>query len=324
MAAHDNLTGTAQIQVQARRIDFVTSFARNWQHLAEILGITRLIEAVPGTELTSKYAEGKLEDGNVAEGDFIPRSRYTVKEKPYDKINIEKYSKETSIEAVQAYGFDIACNMCDDEFQVDLQERVTGKFYKRLKTGSTKFKERTLQMAFAMGIGAVKREFKKMHKTATGIAVFINTLDLYAYLGDANITVQSAFGLDYIKNFLGADIVFITNEIKRGQLIATPVNNIVGYHMNPASSDFAKMDLVYTTDELTNLIGFAVKGDYDRATSVSYALLGLILFAEYENAIAIVTIDKDAKATETLSDNYTVDDEADSEDAGDDSLTGEP
>lgn len=39
MAAKDNLTKTADIQSTARVIDFVTRFARNWEHLREILGI---------------------------------------------------------------------------------------------------------------------------------------------------------------------------------------------------------------------------------------------------------------------------------------------
>lgn len=39
MAAKDNLTKSSDIQSTARVIDFVTRFARNWEHLREILGI---------------------------------------------------------------------------------------------------------------------------------------------------------------------------------------------------------------------------------------------------------------------------------------------
>lgn len=47
-----------------------------------------------------------------------------------------------------------------------------------------------------------------MHRTATSVAVFANTLDVYKYLGGAQITVQNVFGMDYVENFLGADIRF--------------------------------------------------------------------------------------------------------------------
>lgn len=298
-ATHKGLIKSADIALTTRKIDFVTQFSRNWKALEEVLGITRPIEKQNGTELTSKYAEGTLESGDVPEGAFIPRSHFTVKEKPYAKIKVEKYSKEVSIEAVSDHGYDAAVNMTDEEFLVQLQENVSDRFYAYLKTGTMTFEERTFQMAFAMSMGKVKDKFKKMHRNVTGIAVFVNTLDLYAYLGNSEITVQNAFGFSYLENFLGAEKTFISSEIPRGMMIATPLNNIVSYYVNPANSEFAKMDLVYTTDGETNLIGFAVKGDYDRATSVSYALMGFTLFAEYIDAIAVVTINPNSTNPES-------------------------
>lgn len=297
--AHENLITAADIQVKTREIDFVTQFARNWQALQDILGITRPIRKSPGTDLTSKYAEGTLQSGSVAEGNFIPRSHFTVKEKPYAKLKIEKYAKEVSIEAVNEHGYEAAVGMTDDEFLVELQEEISERFYDYLKTGTMTFEEKTFQMAFAMALGKVKDKFKAMHRNVTGIAVFANTLDVYAYLGSSEITVQNAFGFTYIKNFLGADIVFISSEINRGTLIATPVNNIVSYYVSPADSEFAKMGLSYTVDGITNLIGFHAQGDYDRATGVSYALMGFVLFAEYIDAIAVVTINPKAENPES-------------------------
>lgn len=298
-AAHDGLIKSADIQVTSRKIDFVTQFARNWQALQDVLGITRPIEKPNGTELTSKYAEGVLESGTVGEGEFIPRSHFTVKEKPYGKITVEKYAKEVSVEAVAEHGEEAAINMTDEEFLVELQEMVSGRFYTYLKSGTMTFEEKTFQMAFAMALGKVKDKFKKMHRNVTGIAVFVNTLDLYAYLGSSEITIQTAFGFNYIKNFLGAELTFISSEIPRGQMIATPINNIVSYYVNPNNSGFAKLGLDYTTDGVTNLIGFAVKGDYDRATGVSYALMGFLLFAEYIDAIAVVTINPNSTNPES-------------------------
>ena len=42
--ADPNLTKSENIEVKAREIDFVTRFARNWEHLREILGILRPIK----------------------------------------------------------------------------------------------------------------------------------------------------------------------------------------------------------------------------------------------------------------------------------------
>ena len=101
MAAKTNLIMTNDIKVTAREIDFVTRFERNWQHLREILGIMRPIKKQPGAVLKSKYAEGTLQSGNVGEGEDIPYSKFTVKEKTYAEMTIEKYAKAVSIEAIK-------------------------------------------------------------------------------------------------------------------------------------------------------------------------------------------------------------------------------
>lgn len=296
---HENLIVSADVALEARKIDFVTQFAKNWEALREVLGITRPIRKANGTELYVKYAEGELQSGDVAEGAFIPRSHFTVKEKRFGKIKIKKYAKEVSIENVADHGYDAAVDMTDDEFLVELQDNISERFYAQLKSGEMTFEEKTFQMAFAMALGKVKDKFKQMHRNVTGIAVFVNTLDLYAYLGSSEITVQTAFGFSYLENFLGAERTFISSEIPRGMMIATPLNNIISYYVDPGDSEFARMDLRYTVAGETNLIGFAVRGDYDRATSVSYALMGFTLMAEYIDAIAVVTINPQSESPES-------------------------
>lgn len=291
-AANAGLIKTEDIDVTAREIDFVTSFERNWEALREVLGISKAIRKTPGTLLKSKYVEGTLESGTVAEGDVIPRTHYTVKEKPYAEITLGKYAKEVSIEAIMNHGYEAACGMTDEEFKTDLQDDITTKFYNYLKTGTLTNTTKTFQMAVAKAIGSVKNKFKSMHKTATGVAVFVNMMDLYDYLGNSKITLQTAFGLTYINKFLGADIMILCsdNEIPAGKVLATAVNNIVAYYVDPSDADFKKAGLSYTVSGETNLIGFKVKGDHDCATSVTYALLGFVLFAEYIDAVANVSI----------------------------------
>ena len=296
---HKNLIVSADIALEARKIDFVTQFAKNWDALREVMGITRPIRKANGTELYVKYAEGELQSGDVKEGEFIPRSHFTVKEKTFGKIKIEKYAKEVSVEAVADHGYDAAVDMTDEEFLVQLQDVISDRFYTQLKAGEMTFEEKTFQMAFAMALGKVKDKFKQMHRNVTGIAVFVNTLDLYAYLGSSAITIQTAFGFNYLENFLGAERTFISSEIPRGTMIATPLNNIISYYVDPGDSEFSRMGLQYTVDGETNLVGFAVQGDYDRATSVSYALMGFTLMAEYIDAIAVVTINPKSESPES-------------------------
>ena len=131
----------------------------------------------------------------------------------------------------------------------------------------------------------------------TGVVAFVNILDVYQYVGMKDVTIQNAFGFQYMKDFLGFDTVFLLGEreIKRGRVIATPVNNINLYYVDPGESDFARAGLVYTTSAAVganlSLIGFHSQGNYSNATSESYALLGMTLFAEYVDAIAVIDVD---------------------------------
>ena len=294
MAAKANLIMTNDIQVTAREIDFVTRFERNWQHLRDILGIMRPIKKQPGAVLKSKYAEGTLQSGNVGEGEEIPYSKFTVKEKTYAEMTIEKYAKAVSIEAIKDHGYENAVQMTDDEFLFQLQTDVTGRFYDYLKTGTLTSTETTFQMALAMAKGRVENKFKQMHRNVTGVVGFVNILDVYEYLGAAEITIQNQFGFQYMKDFMGFNTIFLLSdsEIPRGQVIATPVENIVLYYVDPNESDFARAGLVYTVSGETNLIGFHTQGNYHTAVSEAFAVMGLTLFAEYIDAIAVITIDE--------------------------------
>lgn len=290
--AKANLIMTGDIQVTARELDFVTRFENNWEHLREILGIMRPIKKQPGAILKSKYAEGTLENGAVGEGEEIPYSKFTVKEKTYAEMTIEKYAKAVSIEAIKDHGYDNAVQMTDDQFLFELQTDVTGRFYKYLNTGTLTSTETTFQMALAMSKGRVVNKFKQMHKNVTGVVGFVNVLDVYEYLGAADITVQNQFGFQYIKDFMGFNTIFLLSEdeIARGKVIATPIENIVMYYIDPNDSDFVRAGLVYATGiGETNLIGFHTQGNYNTAVSEAFAIMGLTLFAEYIDGIAVIS-----------------------------------
>lgn len=299
MAAIPNTITTQQFSINPREVDFVTSFGREITALTEVMGISKPIRKPNGTMLTAKKATGELQSGSVAEGDLIPLSQFEVEPVDFQPIELLKYRKAVTIEAIEKYGLETAVGMTDEEFKVQLQDDVLAQFYNFLLTGQLTSEETTFQMAVAMAIGRVKDAFKKMHRSATGVAVFANTLDVYSYLGGAQITVQTAFGMDYVEDFLGADILFLSSEVPQGRVVATPVNNLNVYYVDPADSEFAQAGLAYTTDADVPYIGFHTEGVYQRAQSESYAIMGLTIFAEYLNAVAVITI-ADAPELKTI------------------------
>lgn len=286
--AKANLTTTADI-IASREVDFVSRFTNNWEALKDILGIVRPIKRQPGTVLKSKYAEVTLQDGAVGEGEDIPYSKAQVFEKDYATLNIEKYAKTVSIEAINDHGYDAAIQLTDDQFLYELQNKVTDKFYDYIKTGMLKSSEANFQMALAMAQGRVRNKWKQMKKGITNIVGFCNILDAYTYLGAANITVQNEFGLNYLNNFMGYSKLFLTSEIEPGMVIATPVENIVLYYVDPGDSEYSKAGLEYRVDGDTNLIGFHVNGNYNTAVSECFAIMGMTLFSQYLDGIAVIT-----------------------------------
>lgn len=292
----DSLPNT-YTNVTAREVDFVTRFDDNWEALRNIMGIMRPIRKAPGTSLISYTADVALEDGDVGAGEVIPYSKATITQATKDDLSIKKYAKAVPIEDVDKYGAEIAVEKSDDAFLTKLQNVVLGDFYTFLNTGSLTGTAATWQAALAKAQGEVLNKFAGMAKDVTSVVGFANILDAYDYLGAADISVQTQFGLNYVKNFMGYSTLFLlpttvsgNNAIARNTVIATPVENIDLYYADPGDSEFARLGLNYTVQGETNLIGFHAQGNYSTAVGESYAIMGMKLWAEYLDGIAKITV----------------------------------
>lgn len=276
--------------ITAREQDFVSVFNLNWDALRTIMGIMRPIRKAPGTQLVSYSSSVELESGDVEPGEVIPYSKATVSKATYADLSIKKYAKAVPIEDVAKYGAAIAIEKSDEAFRNQLQNNVLTDFFAFLNTGSMTHVETTWQMALAMAKGLVVDKFNKMRKTVTEVIGFANVLDAYSYIGAAGITVQTQFGVSYVENFLGYSTLFLLSEpdIPKGYVIAVPSDNVDLYYIDPGDSEFTRLGLNYTTAGETNLIGFHAEGNYGTAVGESFALMGMKLWAEYIDGIAVV------------------------------------
>jgi hypothetical protein len=282
--------------LKAREIDFVTRFDKNWDALRTILGIFKPIRKEPGTSLVTYEAQMKdetLQGGaSVGEGEAIPFTQFKVVESKREDIVVEKYAKSLSLESVSKWGAAVAIEKTDDAFMVELQNKVLKDFYTFLKTGTLKGTQKKWQKALAIAKGAVLNKFAGMNRNVTEVVGFANVMDFYDWLGDKEITVQTMFGLQYIKDFFGFSTLFLLPDdyIPAKTVIATPVENIDLYYIDPGDSDFKKLGLDYTTSGETNLIGFHAGGNYTNATGETYAIMGMKLWAEYLDGVCVVTV----------------------------------
>ena len=278
--------------VTEREIDFVSRFSKNWEALRDIMGVMRPIRKAPGSKLISYTASVVLESGNVDPGEVIPYSKATVAQASMSDLTIQKYAKAIPIEDVAKYGAAIAIEKTDDAFLTELQNAVLTRFYTFLNTGSLTNNQTSFQMALSVAKGLVLDKFQKMRKTVTNVVGLCNVLDFYDYLGAAPITVQTQFGLTYVKDFMGYNTLFLMSapDVARNRVIALPVENIDLYYIDPGDSEFGRLGLNYAVEGETNLIGFHANGNYSTAVGESFALMGMALWAEYLDGIAIVDV----------------------------------
>lgn len=284
MAAEQNLI-TSDDLVRAREIEFAYTFGESIKKLMEALGVTRKIPKQAGTVLKAYKATGTLQDGNVAEGDLIPLSKYVTEAVNFEEITLKKWRKATSAEAIIEKGYSQAVTMTTDAMLKDVQKGVRKTFFDFLATGTGKAEGATFQATLAQAWGQLQVLFEDDEIEAV---YFMNPLDVADYLATANISLQNAFGMTYVKDFLGLGTVIFNSSVPKGKIYATASNNIVLYYIAVNGADLNEA-FTFTSDA-TGLIGIHEKPDYDNMTASDTVISGIVLFAERIDGVVVGTI----------------------------------
>ena len=294
-SAETNLITQAQM-AKAREIDFVNRFTHtSLAKLIEVLGVTRKIPMMEGTTMYVYTTSGTLQSGAVPEGEVIPLSRYATTKTPVGEITLKKWRKAASAEAIKKSGYEAAVRDTDAALLKDVQAGIRTDFFTLLNgsiTGSVTATGVGLQAALADAWGKLQVAFENDSAEAV---YFLNPLDVSEYLGKAQVTMQTAFGMTYIENFLGLGTVILNSNITKGTFIATAKENIVMYYLT-MNGDIADA-FSLTADEL-GYIG--IKSGYateERAQIETLVMDGIQFFVEYAGGVVKGTIT--AASTET-------------------------
>lgn len=289
--AETNLV-TAAKMAKAREVDFVNLFSHNsLSKLIEVLGVTRKIPMMEGTTMYvySTVAEtGSPVSGAVPEGEIIPLSQYKTTKTAVGEITLKKWRKAVSAEAIKKSGYEAAVRDTDAALLRDIQKGIRTDFFTLLNgtiSGSTSASGVGLQAALAAAWGQLQIKFED---DAAEAVYFLNPSDLATYLGSAQISMQTAFGLNYIENFLGLGTVILTSGITAGTFIATAKQNIIMYYLT-MNGDIARA-FNLTADEL-GYVG--IKSGYqneERAQIESLVMDGIQFFVEYAAGVVKGTI----------------------------------
>ena len=284
MAAETNTILTEDI-ARVRAIDFNLQFTGSLKKFMEAMGVTRKIAVQEGTTLKALKVTGSLENGSVAEGELIPLSHYETVETPVGEAVLNKWRKSTTAEAILKGGYEQAVGDTTDKMVKDVQAKIRNDFFTFIATGTGSATGKGLQAALASGWGNLQVLWED---DTVDTVYFINPLDAAAYLGTAQITLQTAFGMSYIENFLGMGTVFMSSKVPQGKFYATAKENIVAYYINIASGEVAGV-FKLVADE-TGYIGIREYLDEDHARVNDLVMSGVTFFPERLDGIVVGSI----------------------------------
>lgn len=286
-----------------REIDFVTRFAREIKIFREILGNIRMEKHAPGTKLTVKKAAVTLNTSSVGEGETIPYNAISYTETDVGSLTWDKQKIGVTMEAISAHGYDAAVQAADDDMLYKLRSKIVNNFFTFAQTGTLTSDIQTydFQSALAEAQAQVQAKWEDMDRGYSDIVAFANVKDAYRYLGAAQITTQTSFGMTYIENFLGFSKLFLTSKIPQGKIVATPSQNLILYYVDATANDFNKAGFLFRTDNETNLIGVHVEGNHNTDVSELSTVMAMGLFAEYLDGITVITIEDVMPALKVVS-----------------------
>lgn len=279
---------------RVREQDFIRQFThRSLAKLTEVLGVTRKIPVMEGTTLYMYKVEGTLQSGSVGEGEIIPLSNYEQTKTQVGTISLNKWRKATTAEAIKKSGLNDAVRETDAQLLRDVQKNLRDTLFGYIDgaiSGATTASGADFQKALANAWAQLQIKFED---DSVEPVYFVNPLDVAAYLGNANITTQSAFGMNYIEDFLGLGTVIITSQITQGTFVATAKQNFVMFYLTMNGDLANAFDLA--TDE-TGYIGISSGNPTkERAQVETLVMDGITIMPEYAAGVVKGVFDVNVK-----------------------------
>ena len=265
-------------------VDFTTRIAQNIVELQQLLGITDLVPMAAGTDV--KIYKWTVEDlaEQVGEGEEIGLTKVKRTLANTITLDLDKYRRNTTAEAIQRVGRSIAINQSDEKLIQKVQKGIKGSLYTVLKAGTGTATGTNLQIILA-NLWAKLQEYYEDEDVNP--VYFVNPQDVADYLGTAQITMQNAFGFTYIENFLGLGTAIVSPQVTAKKPIATAKENLRGAYV-PMSGDVAQT--FNLTADTTGLVGMTHSTKTGNATVDTLLMSCVKFFPEFQDGVFVGTI----------------------------------
>lgn len=282
-AAEEGATTTADL-APAISVDFTSRIAQNIVELQELLGISDLIPMAAGTDV--KIYKWTVDEpaAQVGEAETIRLTKVKRELANTISLDLDKYRRNTSAEAIQKTGREIAINQSDEKLVQKVQKGIKKSLYGILNAGTGAATGTNLQITLANLWAKLQGYYEDEDVTPV---YFINQQDIADYLGTAQITMQTAFGFTYIENFLGLGTAIVSPQVTVKKPIATAKENLRGAYV-PMSGDVAQT--FNLTTDATGLVGMTHSTITGNATVDTLLMSCVKFFPEFQDGVFVGTI----------------------------------
>lgn len=283
--AEENMNVAADLE-PGISIDFVSKITSNIAELQKVLGITEMEPMSAGTTIKIWKMEQVNTPEQVGEGETIALTKVKRTLARTVELVLKKFRRNTSAEAIQKVGRNMAINQCDDKLVSGIQKEIKQDFFDVMLAGEgTGVDGVGLQATLANAWGKLN-----VYHEDEGVTPihFLSPLDVAEYLGGAQITMQTAFGLSYVEDFLGLGTVIVSPRVTKGKVISTAKENLHGAYI-PANSGDVAQSFGLTSDS-TGLIGMKHSTDDTNATINTLAMSGVIFYPERLDGVFVGNI----------------------------------
>lgn len=283
---------TSQDLGQAKSIDFANRFSNNIVKLLEVLGVTNKLPMNVGSNIKMyKFSVEEAYTTTVNEGEEIPLTK--VKRELVNTIELTytKYRKATTLEVIQAHGFDLAVNNTDNELIRHYQKKIRTDFASVLSQAAGTAIDSSKKALTAKNLqGALAKGRAKLttviESDITPIA-FVNPDDTAEHIANGLIVSNgSMFGMGLLTNYVGVRVIELS-DVPAGEVWMTASENLNIAYANPNGEVGKAFNLV--TDE-TGMVGVLHDIQANRLTAETVLTGAIQIFAENVDAVVKIKI----------------------------------
>ena len=270
------------VQALAQEVNAIAKFESDLHNLLVLLNKEDVNVMAPGTALKIYKTSGSLSTSVVAEKALIPDSAITTDNGTLVELTFGKYRNLVSIEKIAKQGYDVAVGASTASMVKQAQAKARTSIVSGMDvTGVVTAEAATFQAKIAKAAGKIATAFEDEAYTPI---FFVNPEDAFDYLGTANITVQTAFGISYIANFMGLGNVVLDSNVTAGTVFGTACENL-----DVVAADVTKIEGMELQTDESGIIAIHVGAKYENGAIETVVYSGLKALPVFADRVVKVT-----------------------------------